>query len=157
MPEHADTGQTVQVYVAHNSNMATGIEIAGLALATLPVFLNQIDGYVQGCERLRLFQNRKYFYQHKRWKTQLETERVLLHNAPETILYDQSKQVEVQVFFRNSHPDATEWDQELLDAGLRAALGDLYPLFKDNLEGVENLLEAMFKKFDIDPAAKKKV
>lgn len=38
----------------------TGMEAAGLALALLPLMLNQLDNYVQGLQTLKSFRTRRY-------------------------------------------------------------------------------------------------
>ena len=131
--------------------MATGIELVGLTLAVLPLLINQVDGYVESCERLKLLTDRKYFHQHKRWKLQLETEQIFLNNALETILYDEVVKSKVKVFFENPRPEARTWDQGALEAALQSRLGPLYANFKNNLTEVEFALQVVCKKLDVDP------
>ena len=131
--------------------MATGIEVVGLTLAVLPLLINQVDGYVQGCERLKLLNDRKYFHQHKRWKLQLETEQIFLNNALETILYDEVVRSKVKLFFENPRPESRAWDKVVLETALQSRLGPLYVNFKNNLSEVEFALGVVCKKLDIDP------
>ena len=131
--------------------MATGIEVVGLTLAVLPLLINQVDGYVQGCERLKLLNDRKYFHQHKRWKLQLETEQIFLNNALETILYDEVVKSKVKLFFENPRPESRAWDKVVLETALQSRLGPLYMNFKNNLSEVEFALGVVCKKLDIDP------
>ena len=137
--------------------MASGIEVVGLTLAVLPLLINQVDGYVQGCERLKLLNDRKYFHQHKRWKLQLETEQIFLNNALETILYDEVVKSKVKMFFDNPRPESRTWDAVALEAALQSRLGPLYANFKNNLREVEFALEVVCKKLDIDPTCPQEV
>lgn len=132
--------------------MVTGIEVAGLTLAVLPLFINQIDGYVRGCEAAKLFKDKKYFQQHKRWKQSLRTEMIFLNHALKTTLYGHSKHSDVTPFFQTPNPVSPEWDINLLDGALQAALGVFYSDFQGNLEEVNSALETICQKLDIDPA-----
>ena len=138
-------------------DMASGIEVVGLTLAVLPLLINQVDGYVQGCERLKLLNDRKYFHQHKRWKLQLETEQIFLNNALETVLYDEVVKSKVKMFFDNPRPESRPWDAVALEAALQSRLGPLYAIFKNNLTEVELALGKVCKKLDIDPTCPQEV
>ena len=137
--------------------MASGIEIVGLTLAVLPLLINQVDGYVQGCEKLKLLSDRKYFHQHKRWKLQLETEQIFLNNALESILYEEVAKSKVKIFFENPRPESRTWDEGALEAPLQSRLGSLYRNFKNNLTEVEVALRVVCKKLDIDPTCSEEV
>lgn len=64
--------------------MATGVEIAGLVLAVLPLLVKQLDNYARGLERTRTL--RRYSRELYKYAVGLSTQHKLLLNTLEQTL-----------------------------------------------------------------------
>ncbi|KAJ5633185.1 hypothetical protein N7490_009524 [Penicillium lividum] len=106
--------------------MVTGIEAAGLALAIVPLFVNQIDGYVRGL------------------KTQYAILLNTLEHALEGVVNDEDK---VSELIRDANGDG--WKDEDLQRRLRLKLDRNYDVFSDNVTGLSERLERLSHKLEI--------
>lgn len=126
--------------------MASGIEAAGLALAILPLIVNQIDGYVRGIEKIRGF--RSYRRELKGYSVGLSTQHTILLNtleqALEGVVDDEDQVAEL---IRNPRGDA--WKDPVLKKRLHSKLDRNYEVFMGNMTGLSEMLERLSHKLDI--------
>ncbi|KAJ5776373.1 uncharacterized protein N7511_001384 [Penicillium nucicola] len=127
--------------------MATGIEVAGLALAILPLFVNQIDAYVRGIEKIRGL--RHYRREFKGYSVGLRTQHAILLNTLEQAL-EGVVEDEDQVSELISDPQGDGWKDPDLQKRLRRKLDRNYGVFMDNMAGLSELLEKLSHKLDVD-------
>lgn len=129
--------------------MASGIEIAGLALALLPLFVNQIDVYVRGIEKIKLL--RRYKREFKGYSVGLRTQSIFLLNtlekALEGVVHDEDR---VSQLICN--PESDGWMDADLQQRMRQKLGRNYEVFVDNMTGLSELLHQLKRKLGIDEA-----
>ncbi|KAJ5304129.1 uncharacterized protein N7443_003789 [Penicillium atrosanguineum] len=122
------------------SIIVTGIEAAGLALALIPLLVNQIDGYARGIEKTKRW---KYF------RRELETYCVGL-NIQHTILQSVLEQVpedvvedEEAVVALILNPRGAGWRSPKLLQALRTKFGRNYEPFVGNINELCELLERL--------------
>ena len=120
--------------------MVTGIEAAGLALALIPLLVNQIDGYARGIEKTRRL---KYF--HRDFVTYcvgLNTQHTMLQSVLEQVLEDVVEDEEsVAALIQN--PRGAGWRSPGLLKALRTKLGRNYEPFVGNMNELCELLERL--------------
>ncbi|KAJ5771875.1 hypothetical protein N7520_002404 [Penicillium odoratum] len=126
--------------------MVTGIEAAGLALAILPFFVNQIDGYVRGIETIKGM--RRYRREFKGYSVGLKTQYAILLNtleqALEGVVNDEDK---VSELIRD--PNGDGWKDADLQRRLRLKLNRNYDVFIDNMTALSERLERLSHKLEI--------
>ncbi|CAG8039174.1 unnamed protein product [Penicillium salamii] len=127
--------------------MVTGIEAAGLALAILPLFVNQIDGYVRGIEKIKAL--RRYRREFKAYSVGLRTQHAILLNTLEQTLegvVDDEDQVAELI----CNPQGEGWRDPGFQKRLRRRLDRNYEVFMGNMAGLSELLEQLSHKMDIN-------
>ncbi|KGO38235.1 hypothetical protein PEX1_033820 [Penicillium expansum] len=126
--------------------MVTGIEAAGLALAILPLLINQVDAYALGIEKIRLL--RRYRRDFKGYSEGLKTQRTILLNtlerALEGVIDDED---EITQLINN--PQGKEWANAALQSRLRRKLDRNYDAFLQNMTSLSDLLEYLSQKLHI--------
>ncbi|KAJ6178156.1 hypothetical protein N7519_008617 [Penicillium mononematosum] len=126
--------------------MVTGIEAAGLALAILPLFVNQIDAYVRGIEKIKGL--RRYRREFKGYAVGLRTQHAILLNTLEQALegvVDDEDQVSELI----CNPQGDGWKDPDLQKRLRWKLDRNYEVFMANMAGLSELLEQLSHKLDV--------
>ncbi|KAJ5400757.1 hypothetical protein N7465_011246 [Penicillium sp. CMV-2018d] len=126
--------------------MVTGIEAAGLALAILPLFVNQIDAYVRGIEKIKGL--RRYRREFKGYAINLRTQHAILLNTLEQALEGVVND-EDQVSELICDPQGDGWKDPDLQKRLRSKLDRNYEVFMGNMAGLSELLEQLSHKLDI--------
>ncbi|CAG7921976.1 unnamed protein product [Penicillium olsonii] len=127
--------------------MVTGIEAAGLALAILPLFVNQIDGYVRGIEKIKLL--RRYRGEFKRYATGLRSQHTILLNTLEDVLGEiVDDEDQIRELIRN--PQGEGWRDPDIQKRLRRRLDRNYEVFMGNISGLSELLERLSHKMGIN-------
>lgn len=126
--------------------MVTGIEAAGLALAILPLLINQVDAYALGIEKIKLL--RRYRRDFKGYSVGLKTQRTILLNtleqALEGVVDDEDK---ISQLINN--PQGKEWANAALQGRLRRKLNRNYDIFLQNMTSLADLLEYLSRKLQI--------
>ncbi|CAG7945592.1 unnamed protein product [Penicillium nalgiovense] len=126
--------------------MVTGVEAAGLALAILPLLINQIDAYALGIEKIRLL--RRYRRDFKGYSMGLKTQRTILLNtleqALEGVVDDED---EIRQLINN--PQGEVWANAALQRRLRRKLNRNYDVFLQNMTSLSDLLEYLSQKLHI--------
>jgi hypothetical protein len=126
--------------------MVTGIEAAGLALAILPLLINQIDAYALGIEKIRLL--RRYRRDFKGYSMGLKTQRTILQNTLEQALegvVDDEDEIHQLI----NNPQGEVWANAALQSRLRRKLNRNYDVFLQNMTSLSDLLEYLSRKLHI--------
>ncbi|KAJ5711454.1 hypothetical protein N7488_005610 [Penicillium malachiteum] len=126
--------------------MVTGIEAAGLALAILPMFVNQIDAYARGIEKIKGL--RRYRREFKGYSVGLRSQYAILLNtltqALEGVVYDEDQ---ISELIRDTKGDG--WRDPELERRLRLKLNRDYDVYFENVSELSERLERLSQKLDI--------
>lgn len=127
--------------------MASGIEVAGLTLAILPLVVNQIDTYILGIERIKLL--RRYQREFKGYSRGLKAQQVILLNtleqALEGVVHDEEKVLDLI-----NDPLGPGWKNKELQKNLRCKLGRSHDIFLENMAELHELIEILSRKLQIN-------
>ncbi|CAI7600542.1 unnamed protein product [Penicillium glandicola] len=123
--------------------MVTGIEAAGLALAILPILINQVDAYALGIEKIKLL--RRYRRDFKDYSVGLKTPRTILLNTLEQAL-EGVVDDEYEICQLINSPQGKEWACPALQSRLRRKLDRNYDVFLQNMTSLSDLLEYLSRK-----------
>ncbi|KAJ5361951.1 hypothetical protein N7541_002795 [Penicillium brevicompactum] len=126
--------------------MVSGIEAAGVALALIPLLVNQIDGYARGIEKIRLLRNchRELLTYH----TGLNTQHAILQCTLENVL-DKVVNDEEAVASLIQDPQGAGWKDATLQKALLRKLGRNYEPFLGNMSSLSELLIRLSKKLEL--------
>lgn len=133
--------------------MITGIEAAGLALALLPLMLNQIDNYVQGLQTMKSFRTRRYREHLESCAAMLSGQQAILINTIGLALGDVVPAEELCDLMRG--PEGRPSNDPKLDDALRSRLGHSYNAFAAMMSEAAKILEELSSKLEMeatDPA-----
>jgi hypothetical protein len=122
--------------------MVTGIEIAGLVLASLPFVAKSLTDYANGIETLRLFRTGRYSRQYREWASGIETQRVILLNNI-TELLDDLVEDEEEISEMKRDGQHARWTHPDTDKELQRRLGADYEPFMNNMRELCDLLSQM--------------
>ncbi|CAG8893704.1 unnamed protein product [Penicillium egyptiacum] len=124
------------------------MEAAGVALAILPLIINQLDNYVQGLETIKSFGAKRYRRELESYSSSLGTQQAIFVNTLERAL-DGVVEYEDGLDERNN-PLGNMWKRQDLRASLREKLGrDFYP-FNQMMVETATLLEELSQKLGLD-------
>ncbi|KAJ5766213.1 uncharacterized protein N7511_003829 [Penicillium nucicola] len=127
--------------------MVTGIEAVGLALAVIPLLVNQLDGYVRGIEKVKLL--RRYRRELATYSRGLSTQRaVLINTLIQTLGGIVNDEHELSGLIDN--PQGPGWKDPVLQRKLRLRLDRNYDLFLDNMSGLNEQILKLAKKLGIN-------
>ena len=127
--------------------MVTGVETVGVALALLPLIVNQLDNYARGIEQIKVL---------GRYKRALEDlalglgtqHRIFLNNLEQVLdgVVDEDGRVRDLI----SDPVGEGWKEPSLQQGLMDKLGQDHAFFFSNVRGVHDTLQRLAVKLDVD-------
>ncbi|KAF3401612.1 hypothetical protein F1880_010064 [Penicillium rolfsii] len=126
--------------------MVTGVEVAGLTLAVLPLFVNQLDDYIRGIEKVRGM--RRYRREYKAYSVGLNTQYVILLNTLEQALegvVDDEDEISKLI----TEPRGAGWKEPSLQSRLHLKLGRNYDVFLNNMTGLWELLRQLSERLEI--------
>lgn len=118
--------------------MATGVEVAGLVLAVLPLLVNQLDNYARGLERTRTL--RRYSRELYKYAVGLSTQHKLLLNTLEQTLEEvvDNHDERSELIY---NPKGPGWRHPDFREKLRKKLGRDYFAFTGTMEVLWETLE----------------
>ncbi|KAJ5645579.1 hypothetical protein N7507_011590 [Penicillium longicatenatum] len=126
--------------------MATGIEAVGLALAILPVVVNQVDNYARGLERIKVL--RRYKWQLEEYSVGLSAQYAILLNTLELSLEGVVDDLNRAELIRN--PRGPGWRDAAFEDRLADKLGRDYMPFTATVKGLCGLLEDLSHRLGLD-------
>lgn len=129
--------------------MATGIEAASLALAVLPLLVNQLEAYVRGIEKIKLL--RHYRSQFAQYSVKLGAQRVILLDTLEQVLKGVVKDND-KVSKLLLDPRGQGWKDLSLQERLRNKLGRSYDPFVGIMTELSGLLNRLSERMSIHEA-----
>ncbi|KOS47901.1 hypothetical protein ACN38_g1165 [Penicillium nordicum] len=125
------------------------MEAAGVALAILPLVINQLDNYVQGLETIKSFGARRYRRELESYSSSLGTQQAIFVNTLERAL-DGVVEYEDGLDELRNNPLGNLWKRKSLQTSLHEKLGrDNYPFNRMMIE-VATLLEELSRKLGLD-------
>ncbi|KGO39415.1 hypothetical protein PEX1_028930 [Penicillium expansum] len=125
------------------------MEAAGIALAILPLVINQLDSYVQGLETIKSFGARRYRRELESYSSSLGTQQAIFVNTLERAL-DGVVEYEDGLDELRNNPLGNLWKRQSLQASLHEKLGrDFYP-FTQRMTEIATLLEELSRKLGLD-------
>lgn len=126
--------------------MVTGIEVAGLALAALPLLVNQLDAYVLGIEQISCLRSyrREFAYYSKVIGAQHAVLSKTLEEVLGGIMRDENEVSELI-----SDPENTRWKDGALQERLRSRLGRSYEPFVGIMTSISDLLDRLSGKMGV--------
>ncbi|KAJ5422788.1 hypothetical protein N7491_011233 [Penicillium cf. griseofulvum] len=121
------------------------METAGVALAVLPLLLNQMDNYVQGIETFKLLRSKRYRRELEWYRSNLTTQETILKN---TLLGLVNGVVEYEdgVDDLINNPLGYLLRRESLRSSLRQKLGISFDPFIQMMAEISNLLNDLYRK-----------
>ncbi|CAG8218628.1 unnamed protein product [Penicillium salamii] len=129
--------------------MVSGIEAAGIALALIPLLINQIDNYARGIERLKLLSN--YHRELLTYTTGLSTQHAIFQCTLESVLENVVDDQEA-VAGLIGDPRGAGWKDPTLQKALLRKLGRNYGPFFGNVNSLSELLERLTGKLNLPNA-----
>ncbi|KAJ5771845.1 hypothetical protein N7520_002374 [Penicillium odoratum] len=133
----------------------SGFEAAGLALAILPLLINQLDGYVQGIETLGDFRTKRYRGKLDYYATNLGSQQTIFINTLERSL---ESVIEYEDGVDSLGDDELKalWEKPSVQSLLQRKLGRSYMPFLRNMNQLSFLLKDLSRRlgWDKKPVAK---
>ncbi|KAJ5407234.1 hypothetical protein N7465_008518 [Penicillium sp. CMV-2018d] len=125
------------------------MEAAGVALAILPLVINQLDNYVQGLETIKSFGAKRYRRELESYSSSLGTQQAIFVNTLERAL-DGVVEYEDGMDELRNNPLGSLWKRQSLQKSLHEKLGrDFYP-FNQMMIEIATLLEELSRKLGLD-------
>lgn len=127
--------------------MATGVEVAGLVLALIPLLVNQLDNYARGFERIRAL--RRYRRELQSYATGLSAQYSILLNTLELSLegvidsHDERSEL-------IHNPKGPGWKHPDLQEKLSEKLGRDYVAFTGTMEALWDTLENLSDRLGLE-------
>ncbi|KAJ5719362.1 hypothetical protein N7493_007817 [Penicillium malachiteum] len=128
------------------------MEAAGIALAVLPLVINQLDAYVQGLETIKSFGAKRYRRELEGYSSSLGTQQAIFVNTLERTL-DGVVEYEDGLDELRNNPLGSMWERENLRASLRDKLGRDFEPFNQTMTDLANLLEELSRKLGLDKSS----
>ncbi|KAL2865870.1 uncharacterized protein BJX67DRAFT_382553 [Aspergillus lucknowensis] len=127
--------------------MASGVEAVGVALAILPLVVNQLDNYARGIEQIKVLS--RYQRTLEDFALQLGTQHRIFQNSLQHVL---DEVVDDDNLLRSliADPDGDGWKEPLLQKNLMAKLGRDHAYFFANVLSLHDMLKRMAVKLDVD-------
>ncbi|GFG14133.1 hypothetical protein IFM61392_08293 [Aspergillus lentulus] len=123
----------------------TGAEVAGLALAVLPLVVNQLDNYVRGLESIKGL--RRYRRELEGYSSTLSAQYAIFLNTLEIFLQDVVDDHDDRSELI-SKPGGPGWKDAQFQRRMSERLGRDYNVFTGTLTGLCGLLEGLSNKLD---------
>ncbi|KAL2848860.1 hypothetical protein BJY01DRAFT_153054 [Aspergillus pseudoustus] len=127
--------------------MVTGIEAISMALAVLPLLVNQLDNYAKGLERTRDWRRVRRTF--SKYSLDIGTQHTVFLNNLEDLL---DGIVDDEDKFREliKNPQGALWRDSRLQDKLRARLGRSHDVFMGNMVSLHDCLIKLAKRLGVD-------
>jgi hypothetical protein len=132
------------------------MEAAGLALAILPLLLNQLDNYVQGLETLKGFRAKRYRQQLDEYFSNIGTQHAIFLNTLERTL-DGVVEYQDDIDDMINNPSGDSWKRPELQEKLQKRLKRSYGPFKKEMEGLSAMLQVLKRRLMFDQTSSAEV
>jgi len=126
--------------------MPTGVEIAGIILATFPLIISTIQHYRKGIEPFVIWA--RYNRELNQLRRVLELEEAKLLNTCEKLLEPIVSTADLAVLIAD--PGGNSWKNRELQSKLKRFLATAYQSFLDSLEDINETLTELSVKLDVD-------
>lgn len=121
------------------------MEAAGVALAVLPLLLNQMDSYVQGIETFKLFGAKRYRRELEWYRSNLGTQQTIFENTLMRLLDGVDEYGDgIDELMKNSPGDLLQ--RESLRSSLQEKLGSSFNSFCHIMTEMSILLKDLYRK-----------
>ena len=132
--------------------MASGIEIAGLTLAVLPILVKRLDDYAAGLALIKSFRTRTYRREMDSYRANLGTQSANLRNAIitliEDVLEDDIDTPNTELLSKNEW--LTPLQRGRINQRLHQCLDQDYDIFFANIQSLSYMLTDLRQKLDLD-------
>jgi hypothetical protein len=125
------------------------MEAAGIALAILPLVINQLDNYVQGLETIKSFGAKRYRRELESYSSSLGTQQAIFVNTLERAL-DGVVEYEDGLEELRNNPLGNLWKRPNLRVSLHEKLGRDFYAFNQMMIEIATLLEELSRKLGLD-------
>ena len=130
----------------HFVDMITGVEVAGLSLAILPLIVSALEHYNDGTRPLKDFV--KYRCLIRIMVIDLGTQSELLRNSIEKLLDGLVSDTEIATLLEN--PAGPAWRERSLATRLEKRLAGAYMVYMESIKNILILLEDLRDKIGLD-------
>jgi hypothetical protein len=127
----------------------SGIEVAGIALAILPLIVNQLDSYVQGLETLGDLRTKRYRSKLDHYATNLGSQQASFINTLERSL-EGVVEFDDGIDSLEPHEIKALWEKATVQRLLKKKLGRNYLPFMQTMKELSTLLEEIHRKLGWD-------
>ena len=130
--------------------MASGIEIAGLVLGSIPLLVSALEHYAEGVETIE----RWWRYQRElaAIKRMLKAEQVVFQGTCERLLTGLVTASELDDLLDNAGGEG--WKDKELDRGLQRRLGRAYASYTECVENMASVIKELKEKLELSPEGK---
>lgn len=128
------------------------MEAAGLALAILPLLINQLDNYVQGLETIKSFGAKRYRRELEGYSSSLGTQQAIFLNTLERAL-DGVVEYDDSLDELRNNPLGHMWKSRSLQSSLQEKLGRDFSPFHQTMTEIAGLLKELSRKLRLDKDA----
>jgi hypothetical protein len=126
--------------------MLTGVETAGIVLATFPLVISALEHYRKGLEPFAIWA--RYYRELKDLRRLLELEEAKLLNTCERLLEPIVSTEHLALLM--AEPGGDRWKEKELQSRLRRLLATAYQSFLDAFEDINEAMTELNAKLDLD-------
>lgn len=127
------------------------MEAVGVALAVLPLLLNQLDNYVQGLETIKGFRAKRYRRELEGYFTSLDAQQTIFVNHLLRSLDGVEYEDEIDDLSHNGL--GALWSKKSMQSNLKNKLGRNFDLFTRIMREISSLLDDLSRKLGWDKEA----
>ena len=117
--------------------MATGLEVAGLALAIFPVVIQSLQFYAKSLQETKKWW--RYSMVARGLLRDLEMERTKFENSCEELLFEVADSAELNLLL--AHPNGPQWQETHLQIALKSRLGKSFSVFLETVTAIQDTLQ----------------
>lgn len=130
--------------------MATGVEIAGLVLGSIPLILAGLEFYANGIAVTKRYW--RYREEFKSLLVELRTEHTMCINSINMLLIGVVKQKEMEDFLK--YPYGDRWKDERFERKLKTRLGPTYESYTDTITQMRIVTDMFKQRLKLDLSGK---